>query len=405
MRRLLARVRHEEDGWVLATAMVLMAIMLPIGLASLNYIDTQQRESGAGRTRETAFNVAEAALNAQIFALTKEWPGVGKAAQPYTACNQASATSRCPNPTTLKSLFTSPDVATGLTWSTSVRDNNTGSTQNFYSDTLTATSPGYDANGDGRLWVRAQATARGRTRTIVSLVRVEEIQEALPRGAVISGKLSIDNNGNKVMIDATVGAYPAVTVRCSKIVGICVGHGWVGSLLTGALGGKFTAQVSPPTYVDNYAGGDAATAEAQLRMKNTAIANGTYYATCPSTVPSGAIVWIESGNCHFTGNGGGNTAASPGLLIINNGTLYFGGTTYFYGVVYAINPTDSSGTIVDLQGNTEITGGVLVDGPGNLSVGSSKLNIKLFPTAWDSIRSYGSAGIIQNTWREIRSGQ
>lgn len=393
------RLRSDEGGWVLMSAVGLMAIMASVALATAGFVDTQTKESGVVRTKETAFNVAEAALNAQIFALAREWPGQGKASNPYGVCTQGSASSRCPSAATLASLFTSPDTASSVGWSTAVRDNNASQAQSFYSDGVTGSAPGYDANGDGRVWVRAQGTANGKKRTLVALVRVDEVFEPLPKGAVIAGRLDIDNNGNKVMVDATNGSYPAVTVRCAKEVGTCVGHPW----LLGGFTGKFTDQISPPTYVDRYPGGDAASPDGRERLRQTAIANGTYYSSCPAAVPSGDVVWIESGDCRWTGTGGGNSPGNPGLMIINNGTIYLGGTTYFYGLIYAVNPNDLPTTIVDLQGNTEVVGGVLVDGPGNLSIGSSKLNIKLDESAWNKARSYTSAGMIQNTWREIPS--
>ena len=398
----MTRLRNDEGGWVLMTAIGLMAIMLSVALATMSYVDTQQRQSGVTRGKETAFNLAEAALNAQIYALSREWPGVGRAAAQYQPCTRTSVSPRCPSEATLGALFTSPDALNGTTWRTTVRDNSSSdgssNTQSFFSDTTTAASPGYDANDDGRLWVRAEATAQGRKRTVIALVRVDEVFEELPRAAVISGRMRIDNSGNKTMVDATAGGYPAVRVRCAKEDGVCLGHEWGANPMD-----RWAEQISPPTYEDNYSGGDAASPDARERLRQTAIANGTYYTSCPATPPSGDIVWIDNGNCVWNGTTGANSRAHPGLLIINNGTVYFGGTTYFFGIIYALNPTDSTGTVVNLQGNTEIVGGVLIDGPGNLSIGSSKLNIELDETAWNGARSYTSAGMIQNTWREIKS--
>jgi Tfp pilus assembly protein PilX len=400
---MIRRLRKDEGGWVLMTAIGLLAVMASIAAATAGVVDTQTRESGVTRTKETAFNLAEAALNAQIFALARDWPGQGRQDDPYPVCTPASTSARCPSAATISTLFASPDTATSSSWETIVRDNNASQAQSFYSDELAATAPAYDSNGDGRVWVRAEGVAAGRKRTLIALVRVDEIFEEMPRGAVIAGRIDLDNQGKKVMIDGTNGSYPTVTVRCSRNDGVCLGHGWVGDPVNGHVDGKFEDQVWPPTFVDNYGGGDATTPEARERLKATAAANGDYYPSCPPEVPSGPVVWIESGNCRWTGNGGGNSEASPGLLIINNGTLYFGGTTFFHGIVYALNPTLSAGTVVDLQGNTEVIGGVLIDGPGSLSVGSSKLNVKLDQRAWNAARSYTNAGMIQNTWREIKS--
>jgi len=119
---------QREDGWVLITAMGLMAIMLSVIFATMNYVDNEQKQSRLTRTRETAFNVAEAALNAQTFALAKEWPGTGKANDQYPICTPNSTSLRCPSPAYMQSLFTGVDARGGITWTTQVRDNNASGT-------------------------------------------------------------------------------------------------------------------------------------------------------------------------------------------------------------------------------------------------------------------------------------
>lgn len=402
------RLRADEGGWALATAMGLMAIMMSVGLATFGFVDTQQRQSGIQRSKETAFNLAEAALNAQTFALAQDWPGQGRAASQFTPCTQASSSARCPTPSTLAGLFTSADAVGGLQWRTEVRDNGSAQTQSFYSDAQTAGAPGYDANGDGRVWVRAQATARSRTRTIVALVRVEEMLEDLPRAAIITGRLEISNNGKKPIVDGSDAPAPTVSVRCTPALlelSTCLGHrvglGGVKNLTD--LDALLSHQIVPNVTVTNYQGGNSVSAESRERLKATAIADGRYYATCPSALPAGRVVWIETGNCSWTGNAAVNSSGSPGVLLVNNGTVYFGGTVEYYGVVVGLNPANTSGAIVQVQGNARVVGGVLVEGQGLLIAGSSKLNVELDPNAHAQARTYVSAGMIQNTWREIKS--
>lgn len=164
----MSRWRGEEGGWALVTAIVLMTLMMATGLTTFAYVDTQQSESRKERTRESAFNYAEAALNAQIFSLSREWPGVGAPASnsTYPACDQTVSNVRCPSATTLAALFPSVDTGAGTTYATPIRDNidhELPGAPNFYSDALVATAPAYDANGDGKLWVRAEAQARARS--------------------------------------------------------------------------------------------------------------------------------------------------------------------------------------------------------------------------------------------------
>ena len=75
----------REDGWVLVSAIVLMAIMLSVGLASFAFVDTGQKRSRESRERESSLSLAEAALYAQGFALTTNWPNAGQGRSPATA--------------------------------------------------------------------------------------------------------------------------------------------------------------------------------------------------------------------------------------------------------------------------------------------------------------------------------
>lgn len=406
-RRLLA-----EEGTALITAVLLLTVMGGIGLATLASVDVQGAESGKSRQRETAFNLAEAAMSAQIVQLARDWPAGGSATNPYPVCTRTSTAARCPDAAQLLGLFTSPDVDTTTAWSTTVRDNVAPETQSFYSDTLAQSAPQYDANGDGQLWVRAQATAKGRTRTLVALVRAQQQAEDLPRGALISGRVDISNNGHKVLIDAQGGSTQSglVAVRCVPALlelTPCLGHQLSGGILGTALSSLnalLNFQISPNITQTGYPNTPSMSAEARGRLKATAIANGTYYASgCPSAAGlTGAIVYIENGNCTYTSNTQFNSPAAPGMVLLARGSLYLGGTTNFYGIIYHANEAASTGAVMQTQGNAVVTGGVIVDGMATTVVGSSKLNIRLDVGAFNRVQSYGSAGIVQNTWREIR---
>ena len=91
LRRRLAR----EDGWAVVTAMILMAVMLSSAIALAALVDNQTRQSGAVRNRETAFNMGESALNAQVVSLARNWSYVPSLALP--ACGGGlPAAGSCP---------------------------------------------------------------------------------------------------------------------------------------------------------------------------------------------------------------------------------------------------------------------------------------------------------------------
>jgi hypothetical protein len=401
----------DENGWALVTAMLLMAIMLSTILGVASFVDGQTKLGATSRKRETAFNYAEAAMNMQVYQMSRDWPGFGQALTPYVTCTPASSSTRCPNATALTNLISSPD-ATGVSWSTQVHDNG-GTSPNFYSDSAVLAQPGYDLNKDGRLWVRAQVTARGKTRTIVELVRVQDEALDLPHAAVVAGRLEVSNNGNKTAVDTQngTGANGFVAVRCSVLMNETT------PCLADALGSAPTqtqakwdnlvqTQISPYSgHVQTaYNAAPAMTDINRYQLKVRAIADGTYYATCPATLPSAPVAYIESGDCTFTSNTTWNSATVPGIVLINSGTITIKGTADYWGVIYAANAQGSTGAVVTLAGSGTVHGGVFADGQGVVVAGgTSQNNIKYEDTALSNIKGYGTAGLIQNTWREIKS--
>lgn len=399
MTSLRCRLRHEEGGWALVTAIILMSVMLSTGLAFTSVVDTQQGASRQQRERETAFNLAESALSAQLFSFSRPagWPGAGYDDNPYPPCTQGAADLRCPNDGQLRSAFASVDLGPEATWQTVVRDNaekitTDNDTGDFYDDAAAADNVGFDFNGDGRVWVRAQATAKGKTRTLVALVRVYSQSEDVPKSALIAGKVYFSNAGKKEFVS---GGGP-VQVRCTpSTTNLCIGNDNRVDLAT---------QMPGSTPVYNPLIPPAMTPEARERLKQTAISNGTYYTACGNQPPSatGKVIYIASGPCRWMGSKTYNSKQAPGLLIMERGLLEM--KEDFYGVIYHANLDNVTAKVVDTSGNGHIYGGVLVDGPGLLQVGDSKSNVNFDPNAFESVKSYGSAGVIQNTWREIKAG-
>lgn len=320
--------RTGQEGVALLTVMVLMSVMLTTGFALVSTVDTQTSASRSERVRDSAFNLAESALNAQIFALAHDWPGLGRAALPYGTCAPGSTSTRCPDTASLTG-GASADLI-GATWETRVRDNGAGSAPTFYSDASTALQPGYDANADGQAWVRAQATAQAHTRTLVALVRVQRQEEDALHGALIAGSIDITNFGNKELIRANGGL---VAVRCPTPLtlltypGTCLGHalrGTTGTLTS--LMSLLSVQIRGTVPATGYLGGDAVKVEARARLKATAIADGTYYTVCPTEAQmTGRVVYVEGAvNCFYGSNGRFNDPANPGLLLLDQAKVTFG---------------------------------------------------------------------------------
>jgi hypothetical protein len=375
------RLSHES-GAALVTAIIVTGIMLSIGLATLAWADNGFRTSGEERVRESAFNLADTVLDAQTYQLGRNWP---KSSNPFPPCSNTAQPAGCPSEATLSQSFTAVDYGDGYTWSTQVQDNG-GAVEDLYTTADAVGQPGYDANGDGRLWVRAEATVRGETRRLLGEIQAQEVPLAFPRNTVTAGHFETTNNGNKVIVDTlgTSGQPGDVSVRCVANPGCATYR---------------DGQISPPTAYTGYTGGDAMSPDDLNNLKGRAIANGTYYASCPAD-PSGDIVFVETGNCVYNG-GPGNTVTSPGMFVINNGTLSLGGNFEYYGLVYAHNAQGSSGNVVMLQGTSLIHGAVAVDGLGGVSAGSSKLNLIYDSNVFSKVKGYGTGELTPGTWREL----
>lgn len=384
MRRL-----REEDGSVVV-AVVALTLMLVLGMATYAAVGTQTRLGAGDRVRESSFNLAEGALNAQTFVIGRLGPGSVARAYPAQCPSQADPL-LCPDPARLAATFDGSlqaDYAQGTTWTTSVRDNDTG---DFY-DPARPSAYTYDANKDNRVWVRADATVRGRHRAIVALIAVEARPVELPRYAITAGHLSTTNNGRKTIVD-TSGSL-GLAVRCSTPPpsASCLDYQ------------SQKEQVTPENLVLGYPTRPAISADDLAGLEELAEANGTHYATCPAN-PSGAVVIVDSGDCSYNNSVPGaccNSADLPGLFIVKNGTFSLNGNLEFRGIVYVVNQQNASGNVVSLGGTAAIIGGVTVDGPGGLAAGSSGANVVYDPKPFEGVRSFGTAAVVQNTWRELR---
>lgn len=404
----LRRRLRREDGWAMVTAMMVLVIMLGSSLAVAAYVDTQTGLSRQQRTRETAFNLAEAALNQQVVALGRL--GSWSSTSPIPSCTPAATDLRCPAPSQLSKLIPSADVDTTYTWRTDVRDDQ-GSYASFYDDGLLGSSYSYDANGNHRVWVRATATASGKTRTVVALVRAEQQQEDIIHAGILAGALDLANSGNKVVVDGSLGG--AVDVQCTPVQGgpSCVGYNWKSNETYAELMNRVGQQIQPANVTPTYSSGPILSAETLARLK--ADAQGGYGSfvqagqPCPTSL--NGIVWLDVGvNCALSFTGGEfNSAQNPGFLIMNGGTLSLGGNASYHGVIVHMNPLNLSTSLISVGGTACVDGNLLVNGNGVVSVGSSGsgcnggANVKFNPAAFDAVKTFGAAGIVQNTWREL----
>jgi hypothetical protein len=448
---MIKRLKNDEGGWVLVTAAVLMAVMLSIGLVALKLVDNDSHRTREQREMESSLNLDEGALYAQSLILGQYWPTAASHQYAVPYCDSTSATQPpgCPSPANLAGTgaaanFKNVDQLAKTRWKTKVRDND-GALATSYDPTKAdlaqtgpkGTCPGpcnYDFNGDNEVWLQAQTYVHGHPRNVVARMRLEKLSENVPKVAVTSGALAVTNNGNHGGTPIIDAGESAVNVRCNTSDNGCIQGD--------------SDQISPwPPQPSNP---PSMMTPAQLaRMKQRAISDGHYFSGCPGDGPtayekgydlSGPVVWVEgcasppnltnkvpttsctppngmSTNCI-------NSETSPGILIWHCGRADFAGSFTFRGVLYVVNNSDGTcpatlpqrgdykctkqpsvsdtEDVLNANGGFGVWGAVAVDGPACLKVGSNNLQIKFDGRVFDAVQSYGTVGLVQNTWRELQ---
>jgi len=418
----------SQDGYALVTAIILMSIMLTLGLAIFSYSDNQQSLTRVERVRESSFNLSERALEEQTFKLSRSWAGSPATAYPgpstfgAQSCSPSTVSTLCPNAAELISSGDAPDADAATTWTTIVRDNgdadpatdNTG--ESFYSPALVDGRASWDANKDGVLWVKATGTVRGKARTLVAKVKVEAITLPFPKVSIIANKVYLSNNGNKQIIDTNGpndGEVGPVRLRgCANPTDCIVSNG----------GRVFDPASDPrisPALIQLADSAPVVGVETRDVLLDTATANGTVYDSCPTDAQlTGEVVYIRTvpaGGCSYNISGDINTPASPGIIVVENslGPFSLRGNLHFYGLMYfmvaggASAPGLVNKVVLDLDGTIAIYGSIAIDGEGALRAGSSGAggqadpNVSFDQSLGGQLKGYGTAGILQNSWREI----
>jgi hypothetical protein len=425
---------NDERGTVIVTAVLLLSLMLSIGLAVASQVDTQTTQSRSERERESSFNLAEAALSAQTFVLGRLGTGEENLQYPLSCSTEDSSNFFCPPSAQLMKSYNPDsgqvDFDEDTQWKTWVRDDADleGNPVLFWDDAVLtdpatdtewarydkagAFSPSGDSIPNRHVWVRSEATVRGKTRALIAYVRIEDNPVNFPQYAVLAGYVGGKNSGNKTLVNSS-GSPLGVGVRCdSPPQSACID-----------LDPTKGPQLVPPGAVELGIPGNttsvppdnpAIDSDALDALEQVARANGTYFETCTAGTtpnPNGKVVMIENASdCHYTNSAPAaagqtkccNSQANPGVFIVKDGAVDFGGNIEFWGIVYNANLSNSNlERLIETSGTAAIRGAALVDGRGGVYAGSAGNNIMYESTAFANIFAVGTAGVVQNTWREI----
>jgi Tfp pilus assembly protein PilX len=411
VREAAERLRRDEGGFAVATAILVLMIISLLSIAVLQGVNVEAHQSGHEVADEASFNLAESVLDAESLQIQESWPGSsGSVVYPAT-CNQSTTgVAHCPGVDLTSSLSsTYAGVSYGSpTWSVQVIDDSGGAS--YYSDSLATNPTRYDANNDNRLWLRATATVWGQTEIVVTQVVRQTEVVTIPQATITSGGVTTENNGNKIIIEAkdpNSGLTGPVDLRCNMSGSSpdnsdpCAG--WVST--KGQLDPTGAYQTG---YVDPDGGYTTLSPAIMAELKTTAQSQGTYYnGTCPSSLSG--LIYVENANCTYTG-GTFNSDASPGALVFANGTLTFNGNITYTGVMYMANgqgtapasgacTTAMQNTVLTVHGGGTVYGSIFVDKCGTVDAGERQFDINYDSNASSGLKAYATPSLAKNTFR------
>jgi Tfp pilus assembly protein PilX len=404
----------SSDGWAVVTALMVMALIISLSLATFAYVDGQTRSSNSERKRESTFNYAAGVLDAGAFQLVQAWPGSSTSPAPDctyangTLTSSTGSTTYCPSPTQLSQEFNNID-ASGVSWTSKVRDNSgTGACQSgvfagqamcsyYFDESAGALSaPSYDANGDGQVWVRARTIERGVARTVVELVSAQRTPLSFPRAVVTAGTYTI-SGGPK---SKTFANGASLLVRCPSAQ---TGNP------QGCITEKRSDQIQPPTAVQSTDNSPALSTGALQQLRTRAKAENAWYQNCPSTTAPGPLVFIETGPCGWSALPLNTSPSNPATVVIVSGGLNLTGQSSayrdFYGVIYLVNSGGSTDpNFFSVNGLHNFHGSINVDGAAGVNFGtSSNSSLSYDSGAFSGLWAYGNASVVRPSFREIVS--
>jgi type II secretory pathway pseudopilin PulG len=419
----MSRARNEE-GFAVVAAVVLLTVIMALGLGLLLFTDTQQKASAREQASEAAFNVAEAALNAQVGQLSRKWPqSEAEMPKECTSSSASSETNDCPSPTDLKlDPNTSSTTCSGTEawggslsnqWTTYVREDPGESP--LFNSAEEKPKPSFLTSEGGALWVRSVGVVQCHPVTVVTLVTRQRVSLVVPEDAIAGNWFKTTNNGRKGIVDRKGKASePAqVGMRCepprSRASGTCEEYE------------ESKEQITPPITEHPVTSATTLTSSQLATLKSEAQSHSTFYSPtspyhCPTSMTEleGAVltsitrapVYVEGcGALNVKANGTANSEANPGFIVIANGTFEISGTATYYGIIYAANLQKSTEAVVKLQGKANVIGGIIVDGTGGIEFGSSGENLEFDSLAIHNLTISAGAASTRNSFRILPTGQ
>src|SRR4051812_33232882 len=97
VRAALERLRRDEGGFAVATAILIVMIVSLLGVAVLQTVNVESHQSGHEVADEASFNLAESVLDAESLQIQEGWPGSSGALVYPASCDQGTTgVAHCP---------------------------------------------------------------------------------------------------------------------------------------------------------------------------------------------------------------------------------------------------------------------------------------------------------------------
>jgi hypothetical protein len=432
------RALRSERGNALITAVLVVATMAGLGTAMVSVIDAQTTQTRVERSSDTAFNLAEASLNAEAFLLGRNWPqstanmpAPGGAASPCSGQTitgtlddpAASVTLRDQVQRLLAQTYTGSTTTAGAQWwLTACQDGgvdswNSSLLNGLAYDPTIASSP---AAQPRRMWVRAEAKIDGRRRAVAALVQAGQ-QPVFPSLALVTGNIG-DDLGNvlnvlvsgpllspltSILLNSDPMVVGNVGLRCSLLDAADLLTCLSGLLKATSALGPIGALLQANNYAD-YNSDSTISADQLTLLRQQAQATGTYYPTpsngvgavangascfpAGSAPTAGKIIFIDkigdgTGSCVNNPAGAGASAkalivGSGGVRVCANAACSASGTPGTYtGVIYALHRTDPALEDVRIEYGSKVIGGVYIDDNAALALASRHGSFRVIPPA------------------------
>jgi type II secretory pathway pseudopilin PulG len=409
------RNMRDQRGAALLMVIGVVAALAVLAGALVLLTGNAQSNTANDRDRAKAFNMAEAAADAALAKIGRDWPFTSPVS--FSAADKTAFLARFP-----ASEFAHPTVSV-----TYFDDQDTnGDLHITLADGLPAATYSMDANKNKLIYIEVQASVGGKKARIQLEAQRNALDTKLPRGIAVATDGNIDGNNHKVSIgaDPAHGGYmapdqttlqilaggsiypdspdPAIIPPSNQHSGL--GPGVVDGVLTPeVIQGLVAAAQTQGTWYSDIA------SEQTLGAKPLG-AQGTL--TDAQLV--GAPVVVETtgalklaGNGVFNGDGVGANAPPGILIVIGPHTMYpddptktgvsqgidLAGNGTYYGIVYTDGGLWGTGTINIVgmalaKGTVDLTGDRRIDYNDNVVVNSYSV-VQL------------TAQIVPNTWRQI----